>query len=501
MIINNPMTDRYTLILTCSDSESGVTKYEFSSDGGSTWVNKGMQTSHTFTGLKKETSYRFVGRCTNGSKLTSTIEKSGVTLGMTNPAISQTSATPGAGYSWATKRVMKITYYTTNVQTPIYYFKSTGTATVGSGVVTGICGTGNSPGACSNGTVTTLVANTWYRTGSATPSITYTSNGTLIAVLGDGTNLSSSATATISNISTGVPTVPTISGGSTEWTNTGRTISVTGASSETSGIKNYQYCISTSASGCNGTWTNGSSVTVTTEGTYYVYMRAVANNGNVSGASSPQIVRVDRNSPTASWSLSGTTATVTCSDANINPNYSGTSFTLSGTSNQTLSYTCRDLAGNAYTTSQMFTYNPRLNCTTTCQYGCDSVYNDCKTGSNTCQGGNVCTQGQMQSNGRCALYAQYTLESGMKRFESMTSCAADGCYCHQDEAGWYCDIQVKTCPSGYRLNSSKTTCYKYVDPVYNECATGSNTCQGGYEEKNCSNCKTQQTVCNGGFQM
>ena len=211
MSVGSIKTDRATITATCSDAESGITKYEYSKDNGTTWVSNGTTNSYTFTGLTKETSYKYKIRCTNGSGLTKEASSTSSTLGFTNPTIKQTSQTPSSG-TWATSRTIQITYSSTNINSPVYYFKSSVGATVASGVVTAACGTGTNPGTCTSSNITTLVANTWYKTTSTTPSVIYRANGTLYALTSDGANISGTSTFTISKIDTSAPSIYAYSG-------------------------------------------------------------------------------------------------------------------------------------------------------------------------------------------------------------------------------------------------------------------------------------------------
>ena len=290
-------TDRITVNAICTDTETGITKYEYSKDNGTTWVED--KTSHTFTKLNKEQEYSFKVRCTNGLSKTNTASNSESTLGITNPTIKESSKVPASGYTWATSRTITITYTNTGIQSPIYYFKSNVGTTVAQGIVTEVCGTENEPGNCTTSNVTTLVANTWYKTTNITPSITFTKNGTLYALTSDGNNISGTSTYEVTKISTGTPTAPTITGGDANWSTTGKTISVSETSTETSGIKQYQYYLSTSSTTqTGGSWTNvsGTSQTITTNGEYYVYFRAIANNGKASSASNYQLIRISTDS-------------------------------------------------------------------------------------------------------------------------------------------------------------------------------------------------------------
>lgn len=113
-------------------------------------------------------------------------------------------------------------------------------------------------------------------------------------------------------IDTSTPTTPTITGGSTDWSTTAKTISVVTPSTSASGIKNYQYYISTSSTDqIGGTWINlasgVTSVNINTNGTRYIYFRAINNAGKASLASSYQITKIDTTQP----SLAAKSNTVT----------------------------------------------------------------------------------------------------------------------------------------------------------------------------------------------
>ena len=86
-----------------TESESGITKYEFSKDDGGTWIT-GTSNTYTFSDLTTGT-YNIKVRLTNGSGLTTTSS----TLAITTTEI------PTPTYSidttdWATKKVVTITY-------------------------------------------------------------------------------------------------------------------------------------------------------------------------------------------------------------------------------------------------------------------------------------------------------------------------------------------------------------------------------------------------------
>ena len=110
-------------------------------------------------------------------------------------------------------------------------------------------------------------------------------------------------------VDTATPAAPTITGGSATWINGSRTISVSAAPSSTSGIKNYQYYISTSStSQVGGNWADCStSQVITTEGTRYIYFRAVNNAGTIGAISSAQTTKIDTSIPSAPTLTGGST--------------------------------------------------------------------------------------------------------------------------------------------------------------------------------------------------
>ena len=295
-------TDSITAIVTAHEQDAGlIDKYYFSIDGDN--YTESITNSYKFNNLTSNTTYTIYVKASNKSGLKSDVStKSVKTKTITNPTIIEDSKIPVSGYNYSSKKVIKITYSDVNINNPIYYFKSSVSATVPVGVVIESCGTGTTTGTCTTSSITTLVANTWYKATSGNPSITYNQNGTLYALTSDGTNISGSSSYEISKIDTGIPTAPTLTGGSTAWSITNRTISVSAPSTS-----------STTQSG--GSWTNCiTSQTITTNGTRYIYFRAINNAGTIGTVSAPQVTVIDTSSPTVTVSVSGKTATFTITD-------------------------------------------------------------------------------------------------------------------------------------------------------------------------------------------
>lgn len=104
------------------------------------------------------------------------------------------------------------------------------------------------------------------------------------------------ATVKIDNV---IPTVPEITGGSDEWSSVPVEVKVSKDSKALSGISRYQYYVSSDSSELkDGEWLDGSSVTVSNNGIYYVFFRAVSNSNLVSEISNYQVVKVDQEVPT-----------------------------------------------------------------------------------------------------------------------------------------------------------------------------------------------------------
>ena len=136
-----------------------------------------------------------------------------------------------------------------------------------------------------------------------------------------GTNVVVTTTDLAGNISTNTytvkidknsPTLPTIIGGSDSWSTSVKAISIETPSTSTSGIKNYQYYISTSStSQTGGNWidlANGTtSVNIDTNGTRYIYFRAINNAGKVSDITAPQTTKIDTGTPTTPTIAGGST--------------------------------------------------------------------------------------------------------------------------------------------------------------------------------------------------
>ncbi len=71
-VATSATTNTLTIVVSASDEESGISKYEYSIDGGNTWKDNETNNTYTFSGLTADTSYSVQVRVTNGDKLSST---------------------------------------------------------------------------------------------------------------------------------------------------------------------------------------------------------------------------------------------------------------------------------------------------------------------------------------------------------------------------------------------------------------------------------------------
>ena len=204
-------TNRLTVpITTFTDSGVGIdriTSCKYGTSNGSYTMNGSVTgvSNCVLSSLSKDTTYYY--QICGQDKLGQSTCKTGSnkTKVPPNPTITFTN-NPSAGSigGFYYSQRANINFTSTNVNSPIYYIKSgkKGTSNVN---VTGTCGTGSMPGACSNASTTTINENTWYRvSGNVQVNYTegyYTTNAlSITAYVGDGNNYSGAATGTLSNI-------------------------------------------------------------------------------------------------------------------------------------------------------------------------------------------------------------------------------------------------------------------------------------------------------------
>jgi len=341
-------TDSATVVASCGDSESGITKYEFSKDNGANWTSNGTTSSYTFTGLTQGTNYTFGVRCTNGSAMTNSSTKASTTSTISAPTIALLSQTPSSGYSYFTSKVMRITYSSTNITSPKYYYS--------------------------------LDGSNWTQATSTTQDVTFTNNGKLYAKTVDASgNTTSASTYTVTNIDSSAPSV-SVSSVST----TAVTATVVASCSDTgSGIIKYEYSSNGGSSWVNGgtatsyTFTGLASATNYTFGVRCTNGSAMTNSSTKAGTTKTVTLSLGSTSGTI---VSGKSTTVSIGGSNYGGltcssnspsvatcSISGTTLTITGKSaevtNQTTTITVKESYANK-TATYTVTVQPAYTCAT-----------------------------------------------------------------------------------------------------------------------------------------
>ena len=191
---NTLTTNKIDLVATCTDDESGISKYLFKLGNGN-WIDNGTSNKYTFSNLNNTTSYNFSVECINGVGMTSQStlpiklndidkDKDNIWFEVSDPSI------------WKTNKNVKI-FYPGNY-TRYEFSIIDGTAT-------------------RNGQE--LTPGTWYIASSLQETVNFTTEGTIAARIYDGTNLSSIANQAITYVDPTKPTCEILLTGGTLGTN------------------------------------------------------------------------------------------------------------------------------------------------------------------------------------------------------------------------------------------------------------------------------------------
>ena len=196
---------------------------------------------------------------------------------------------------------------------------------------------------------------------------TFSSNCTVYVYVRDAwDNVRLVSTQTISKIDKTAPTYTSLTGNPTEWTNSDVTLSVNGAADAASGLNSTAYNFSTTAG--TYSWQSGNTKTVSSNGTYYIYIRDAV--GNIKQATTQKVNMIDKTVPSApnvtanSTSWTNSNVTLTASSTDSQSGIAGYSFdggatwqtenTKSFDTNQSVDVYAKDNAGNI---SSVSTYN------------------------------------------------------------------------------------------------------------------------------------------------
>ena len=148
-----------------TDGESGIGKYEFSKDNGTTWVSNGTSSTYTFTNLKSG-AYQVKVRVTD--KVGNATTSAAVSMSTSTVTVPTYSVSP-SGDVWAKSKTVTITYPTRQTGFVYQYSVNGGSAwtTVSSGT---------------------------------TATYTFTANGNIIARIYDGVNYFSASSLSVTKI-------------------------------------------------------------------------------------------------------------------------------------------------------------------------------------------------------------------------------------------------------------------------------------------------------------
>ena len=357
--VDSKTSSTITVTGTCSDTPSGIAKYQFYVDGvldpNSTTNPKGTYATsnasqvHTYTGLTAG-SHTLKLVCTD--KADNPNEKQ-ITASVIDLCVPNYSVTGG----YAQSKDVSINYGSMDSPTcggGTYLFNATGKVTAN--VAVSACTENTTESYTCSGSVaagTTLTAGQWYSV-ETNPTLTFTSNGTIIAKTADGVNHKDGSSTVVTGIDRTKPQDVSINNSSNgNWTNGNVTIKMSADDNEApadeskSGIDRFEYSYDNatwSSSGvslelpaeqpeitaANVTYThNGQSTvqgalddlytklgatnaqTTTTlptgtivlsqEQSSTLYTRAIDKAGNISQNSTSTPIKIDKTAPDCSW--------------------------------------------------------------------------------------------------------------------------------------------------------------------------------------------------------
>ena len=187
---NTLTTNKIDLVATCTDNESGISKYLFKLGNGN-WIDNGTSNKYTFSNLNDSTSYDFSVECINGVGMTSQSTLNSTTSEIGAPTFIVSN--PG---KWETNKNVTISYPANYTRYEFNIIDGTATR---------------------NGQE--LTPGTWYIASSLEEVVNFTTEGTIVARVYDGTNLKYAVNQAITYVDPTKPTCEILLTGGTLGTN------------------------------------------------------------------------------------------------------------------------------------------------------------------------------------------------------------------------------------------------------------------------------------------
>ncbi len=94
LVISTSSTSNSITVIANATSQVDITKYEYSKDGGQTWVNGGTKNTYAFEDLNQGQTYNIVVKVTNENDKTATESKNVTTLNLTKPTFTESGVYP-----------------------------------------------------------------------------------------------------------------------------------------------------------------------------------------------------------------------------------------------------------------------------------------------------------------------------------------------------------------------------------------------------------------------
>ena len=324
--ITKPSKSTYTISYNANNTEVTVSNVSFTpvfngyytaTSSGTQMINNNGYITSNLTNTKYTDNTTLYAQWNHSYKLSS-ISKTGYTC-------SWNTKSDGTGTKYSSGATVSITANTTyyaicNANSYTLKFEGNG----------GTVGTESKPVTYGQPYGTLSSATRADSTDSANNKIKYTFEGWYTAATG-GTKVTAETPYAVvgdSRLYAHWISSPVITGGSSDWTSTSRTISLLTASTSDTGIQKYQYYLSTSQTDqVDGSWIDVTGTNNTTKidsnGTKYIFYRAVSTSGVYSAVSNYNTIKIDNVAPSTTITgykvgTSTTVASNTWSNAYLN---------------------------------------------------------------------------------------------------------------------------------------------------------------------------------------